>query len=512
MPTSNKSITIPLVTILLSPLCQAELFTNGDFENAGTTWEEVSGGGTFTFDYPTIDGNDGGFGVIDHTAANEGFGIWVGNDGQPLTLSELGLTADSTYDFTQDMKILAGSNVGGFKLDFTNAGEPAGTTGDLRESLIGDGSTWETYTFRIAIPPGVDGFKVVPLWGVDSSVGFDNIGFDPTPILPPVEPPVIEPGSEPQLSEGTLVSWVPTNAEKVHQPQSSQDGTTWTNLGPAFPGTDTTTILDPNSAPFHRVQEEDPVGEQAIINGDFEIEAEVSIHPDQAENWGYFGSQLPTRIETDSISGGASLRLACQNDDGAAPNNTEIQQNLINAGGFVTPGETYTFSFWTKQISYGTSWVQNYRIQWIDSGGTVISGGDPNFKPIENGDGSWTKISVPNIVAPAQAAGVFIEIFGATGAVAGEMAKGEILIDDIRLSIGVAAEPTNLSTTTEPGIGITQLAQSGVTYKAQQSEDLQNFTDLTGIFTGNGQVVGAGIPDGGPSHFFRLLEIKEEPN
>ncbi|MFT6239472.1 MAG: hypothetical protein ACJAQT_001551 [Akkermansiaceae bacterium] len=497
---------------MLSPACQADLFTNGDFEDAGTTWFEAFGGGTFTFDYPTTGGNDDGFGVINHTVGSEGFGIWVGYDGDPISLAELGLTAETTYNFTQDMKILAGSNVGGFKLDFTNGGDPAGTTGDLRKALIGDGSTWETYTFEIDIPAGVDGFKVVPLWGIDSSVGFDNLGFDPTPVEPPVEPPVVELTSEPQFTKGTLVTWIPSNAEKIHQPQSSQDGTTWSDLGPAFLGTDTTTILDPDSAPFYRVQERDPAGEQALINGDFEV-ADAG-NPDCPENWACLSTsgQLPTRIETDSYSGSASVRLALQNDDSGSPNQAEMQQNLGNAGGFVTGGETYTFSFWAKQISFGVSYVQNYRLQWIDGGGAPINGADVGFNSFTGGNGSWQEVSAPNLVAPAQATGVFIQIFGATGAVAGVDAKGEVLIDDIRLAIGGATAPTVLATTTELGIGITQLVKTGVTYKAQQSEDLQNFSDLSGTFTGNGQVAGAGIPDGGPSHFFRILEIAEEAN
>ena len=505
--------TLALSATLLTLPCYADLFPNGDFESAGSTWLEVAGGGTFTFDYPATGGNDDGYGIIDHSAADGGFGIWVGNDGQPLTLASLNLEAGSTYDFTLDMRLISGTNIGGFKLDFTNGGDNAVSTGDLRNDLIGDGSTWETYTFRIEIPgEGVDGFKVVPLWGVDSVVGFDNIGFDPTPIVPPVEPPVIEPGSEAQVAEGTLVTWVPTNTEKLHQPQSSQDGTAWTNLGPAFPGTETTTILDPNPAPFYRVQEKDPAGPDSVVNGGFEI-ADPG-NPDCPENWTciFDAGQAATRIETDSYSGTASVRLAVQNDDGAAPNKAEIQQNLGIAGGSVTPGETYTFSFRAKQISSGVSYVQQYRLQWVDGSGAAINGADIGFNNFSGGSGTWDEISPDSIVAPAGAVSAFIQIFGATGAVAGADARGEVLIDDISLAVGGATEPSNLATTTEPGIGVTMLTKSGVTYKAQQSNDLFIFDDLTGTFTGNGTFIGAGIPEGGPSHYFRILEIPAEDN
>ncbi len=504
--------TLALSATLLTLPCYADLFPNGDFESAGSTWLEVAGGGTFAFDYPATGGNDEGYGVIDHSAADGGFGIWVGNDGDPIALDSLGLAAGSTYDFTLDMRLISGANIGGFKLDFTIGADNAGSTGDLRNDLIGDGSTWETYTFRIEIPAEVDGFKVVPLWGVDSVVGFDNIGFDPTPIEPPVEPPVVEPGSEAQVAEGTLVTWVPTNTEKLHQPQSSQDGTAWTDLGPAFPGTETTTILDPNPAPFYRVQEKDPAGPDSVVNGDFEIADPAN--PDCPENWACLSTsgQFPTRIETDSYSGTASVRIAVQNDDGGSPNQAEIQQNLGGAGGFVTPGETYVFTFRAKQISSGVSYVQQYRLQWFDANDTPINGADVGFDNFSGGDGTWAEVSSGNIVAPAGAASAFIQIFGATGAVAGADAKGEVLIDDISLALGGAAEPSNLSTTTEPGIGVIMLTKSGVTYRAQQSDDLFIFDDLTGTFTGNGTVIGAGIPDGGASHYFRILEVPAEEN
>lgn len=156
--------------------------------------------------------------------------------------------------------------------------------------------------------------------------------------------------------------------------------------------------------------------------------------------------------------------------------------------------------------------MQQYRLQWFDANDTPINDTDVGFDNFNGGDGTWAEVSSGNIVAPAGAASAFIQIFGATGAVAGADAKGEVLIDDISLALGGAAEPSNLSTTTEPGIGVIMLTKSGVTYRAQQSDDLFIFDDLTGTFTGNGTVIGAGIPDGGASHYFRILEVPAEEN
>jgi hypothetical protein len=46
-------------------------------------------------------------------ATNGQWGIWVSNSDAVLTLAQLSLTAGQTYNFTQDMRIEAGTNVGG---------------------------------------------------------------------------------------------------------------------------------------------------------------------------------------------------------------------------------------------------------------------------------------------------------------------------------------------------------------------------------------------------------------
>jgi hypothetical protein len=179
-----KYLIYPNLILSLGLGAKADLFPNGDFATGNDgTWEEASGAGTFVYDYPATGGNNDQYGVIDHTANDGGYGIWVANGGGILTLASLGITAGESYNFTQDMILLGGADIGGFKLDFFNGPNGAGSTGDIRIDKIGDGSTWETYTYPITIPNGVDGIKAVPLWGIGSVVGYDNIGFDPNPIV-----------------------------------------------------------------------------------------------------------------------------------------------------------------------------------------------------------------------------------------------------------------------------------------------------------------------------------------
>ena len=111
--------------------------------------------------------------------------------------------------------------------------------------------------------------------------------------------------------------------------------------------------------------------------------------------------------------------------------------------------------------------------------------------------------------APANAAGAFIQIFGATGAVAGTEAKGEVLIDDISLSVGTQSAPVVLQATATNGVGVYMLTETGKSYKAQVSDDLQVFTDLSGTFPGNGQPAGAGTAPNQTSRFYRFLLIED---
>lgn len=178
-----------LVSSLISTASAALVpIPDGDFETGQSGWAEVNGDGTFTYDYPATGGNPDGHGIIDNTGGG-GWGIWVSNFENPILLADLGLNAGEIYTFSQDMKVFSGSNVGGFKVDFFNGTNGNGSTGDIFPAMIGDGTTWETYSFDISIPAGTDGVKIVPLWGADSRVGYDNIQVDDTPLAPPTEIP-----------------------------------------------------------------------------------------------------------------------------------------------------------------------------------------------------------------------------------------------------------------------------------------------------------------------------------
>ena len=193
MKSMIKSIT--LCALLGVATCASadttNLFPNGNFSVAGPTadWVEVNCCGNFSYTYPATGGNPGGYATMNNAGPLDYFGIWVNGDTTPLPIASSGLTAGLTYTFVQDMKIISGANVGGFKIDwFDGANAGAGSTGDLRPSTNGHNTAnWETYSFSATIPAAAVGMKIVPLWGQLSEVAFDNIGV----VIPTIPPPVV---------------------------------------------------------------------------------------------------------------------------------------------------------------------------------------------------------------------------------------------------------------------------------------------------------------------------------
>lgn len=183
------SLSYLAIALAAAPLVSSSQIIDADFEAAdGAAWTTDFGFGTgaFNFTFPASGGNPGGHAVMDSTDYVGGFGVLVTNSGDAILLSDLGLTAGESYLFTQDMKIFEGPNLGGFKIDFfedVSNNMPDADTADIYPSLIGDGSTWETYEFQITIPETAVAVKIVPLWGPESSVGYDNITFSTDPIV-----------------------------------------------------------------------------------------------------------------------------------------------------------------------------------------------------------------------------------------------------------------------------------------------------------------------------------------
>jgi hypothetical protein len=216
---------------------------------------EIPDGAQWAFDqenghtvvYPDTGGNPGGYAEIDATAATlPYYGVLVSNGRLQLPLAALSLTAGQTYTFAMDMKLISGTNIGGFKVDFV----PSGSTGDMYPALTGDGSEWATYSFPVTIPADAVGLKLVPLWGPASVVGYDNIR-----VAGPFAASIANAGSD------VKISW-PSVTGRTYQVRKSGDMVNWAPFGTSAEGNGSTfSVTDPVAPPgksFYQVIETTP--------------------------------------------------------------------------------------------------------------------------------------------------------------------------------------------------------------------------------------------------------------
>lgn len=466
---------------------------NGEFTTpGGAQWAFFSNGPSVS--YPSSGGNPDGHAIIDSTVNPGTFGVMVSNNNAPLTLASLGLTAGETYQFQMDMKLLAGSQLGGLKVEFvpTSSGDLRPTPGEIA-ALPNPVTDWNTYTFSITLPPACTQILLVPLWGPNSQVAYDNFKI----LLPAPPAPLAA-----TIRPGSAVSWTPTVAENTYQPQRSDDGITFSNFGPAFTGTSVSSAFDADSKPFHQVLESTSATVNAILNGGFE--EDDGFEETFADLWGHVQSQPPVRILSDFHSGIASMQIKVENNpvDPAPANGSEIQQNIASSGGSIIAGNTYSFSFWAKQVSSGPSYVQRYRVVWLNGPAEVGSGG---FQDFAGTVGVWEQKVQNGLVAPANATSALIQILGVTGAVAGGF--GEVLIDDVALVTNGSGSSSVIAATSVPAVEVSWPSVAGVNYQVRSSTDLQGWTNLGPVVAGNDTVKSVFEALAPPRKFFSVVEL-----
>jgi hypothetical protein len=466
---------------------------NGDFEiPAGADWAYFTDG--FGLQFSPTGGNPGGNAIIDGTTGG-GYGVLVAFGNAEKSAASLGLTPGGPCTIQMDMKLISGTNVGGLKLE-----GPAGFAPVIEPAPLAAVGEWATYTFEFTLQNGlnpVTQFKIVPLGRKDSIVAYDNVKI----VLPAPPGPL-----QATIAQGTSVSWTAASATNQYQPQQSADNSTWTNLGPALIGNTVTAIFDPNTAPFYQVLESQPSLVETVYNGNFSEASDVEV---DAEGWSPIGSQLPTRLETGGrTDNGACMQIKVVNS-GATANNSEIQQNTNNVfghqNGAVTPGNTYTLSFWAKQVSLGDSYVQQYKVSFLNGTGAIMGdGGWQNFSGPVGGD--WTLIN-PNtqLVAPAGSTTAQIQIFGATGAVEGGL--GEVLIDDVSLQSTGFGTPTVLAAATIPAVEISWPSKAGQDYQVQSAPDLVDWSNFGGVISGDNSTKAVYDTMTLPAKFYKVGEL-----
>jgi len=463
---------------------------NPGFETpGGVSWAQVSGG--ITYSYPASGGNPNGYGVMN--ANNGQWAIWVSNGDSFLTLGQLSLTAGQTYNFTQDMRLESGSvgtDIGGLKIDFA----PSGSTGDMRIAKIGDGTTWQKYTYSVTIPVGTTGLKLVPLWGVGSSVGFDNfaVASPPAP-LPP----------QATIAAATKVGWAPTSTVNSYQPQKSVDNVVYSNIGAANVGNTVSSAFETGKSPFYRVVESTPGIQEAVYNGGFETEG---FDATEADGWEFPSGQTSLRVTTAGAArtGAACMQLMVDTGTGATPKESQTNQNVTNAGGSITTGSSYTLTFWYKQISSGPGYVQEYRVSWLTSTGAEVVAGAWQGLPSAV-TGAYAQRTLGGLVAPAGATTAFIQIVGKTGAASGQF--GEVLIDDVSLSASGFSSPTVIASTVAPAVAISWPSTTGKSTQVQSSLDLASWSNFSVVIPGDNTTKTVYDAIVNPKKFYRVGEL-----
>ncbi len=177
-----KKLALSMAVLAMAGVASATLIPNGDFENGGDQWTEASGGGII-FAYPATGGNGGGYASMDATSGD--WGVLVsppeaGNVGGGIAIGDIGVTAGAVNTFTIDLKTIAGAGAGGLKVEGWNAAN--GMTGNSGDILATSASaTWQTLTFDWAVPADTTKMIFVPLWGANSTIGYDNVGVVPEP-------------------------------------------------------------------------------------------------------------------------------------------------------------------------------------------------------------------------------------------------------------------------------------------------------------------------------------------
>lgn len=430
----NTAITL---SALLVASTSANLVLNGSFEAGATSWnlngQALPNG---IVEVSTVDpaaGTNHARMSIDNTTSTA--------DPPPALIFQQVLPVGSIdgtklYDFSFDAKVDSTDFTGlaAFAIvhfldqDGSDGGGVKATSFNVLPSL-GINTTYKTFSITGLDPTtGADSVEIIfqlapgPVAGIQNALNVDNVVLQAQGGAGNSTPAVT-------LDFGSSLSWTPSNPDNCYQPQSSPDGTTWTDLGPSFKGLTTTSIPLTSPAPFHRVAEIEQIETEVSVNGGFEIPDETC-----AENWTCIGSQAATRFTSDARSGIACARLMVQNDATPTANTSEVQHDIVLAGGTIVPGASYDLSFFAKQVSSGVSYVQQFQLVWIDAAEMVIPGTGIPFKNFSGGSGSWAETTETGIVAPPEAVNALIQIFGATGAVASTSANGEVLIDDVKLT------------------------------------------------------------------------------
>ncbi len=236
----------------------------------------------------------------------------------------------------------------------------------------------------------------------------------------------------------------------------------WANLGERLPGSVSPQVAydGARDGRVYRVMETVPG------SGDVWVPINTLTNANPGFESGATGWQLGsshTISAAYSHSGASSLRSSIK----ARHIGAQLSKVVPN----VVPGTSYTLSFHARQVSFGPSYVQHYRISWVEPGGAVTHGSWVNFT---GGNNAWTKVTASPVVAADNATGAQIDWYFATG---GDDAGGEVFLDDVEFSSptlvpGTPDETRIIGHATRPVMRVSWPSIEGLSYQIEQTDSL----------------------------------------
>lgn len=306
------------------------------------------------------------------------------------------------------------------------------------------------------------------------------------------------------IHTGANINW-PTVNGNTYEPQSSPNNSTWTNLAGILTGDGTTNSLFVTgpaalNQSYRVVEVTAPLasGNSIVSNGGFEL-----VSGTNALGWTVGGNQLPELTTVAAHTGLYAMDLAVTNTSNT-PNSTSLSQTLTN--GSVTAGQNFNFTFWAMQISSGVSYVQNYRLSWLNSSGGTV--GTVGWNGFSGTYGSWNQITATNLVVPAGTVNAQIQISGTTGAV--QSGYGEVLVDDVVLATNTPPQTNIIATVVQPAVQIGWSSTAGKNYDVSWTPNLagNTWSNLATSVPGNGTTnIVSDVISSNQVRFYRVVQL-----
>ncbi|OUX37376.1 MAG: hypothetical protein CBE26_03515 [Kiritimatiellaceae bacterium TMED266] len=170
------------------------LIPNGDFESGDDNWVHAGGSVATSYESSGGNGDNGGYGRIE-ADENTPWAVLVnpreaGDVGGGIDIDSFNITPGEVHTFTIDLITFEGTGAGGIKVEAWAGNSLLDVLYDNRPAQTP--SSWTTHSVDWLVPIGTEKLIFVPVWGVNSTVGFDNVGVGYNPPDPP------------ELSEATL--------------------------------------------------------------------------------------------------------------------------------------------------------------------------------------------------------------------------------------------------------------------------------------------------------------------